>query len=223
VNESWELGKAPITTSPTVNVFLFFVSHIHFNLNIRLNLLFFNTSTDKSTNQHIQSSKMRLIIREDPTQASSYIAKYIIGEPYSIPHIPAPKPNISPSRQNQSFQPNQRTALRSRPPNRFLPSRHLQDPRRKIQSRRNFIRKCRYFQHGMSFTPTLSLVPQPYHAIQSKFHRSADTVKTGRIHRHPPRPPRILPHIHVHALLLPRKRAPLQHPHPKRQRPRPRS
>lgn len=36
---------------------------------------------------------MRLIIREDPTQASSYIAQYIIGEPYSTP-TSHPKPNI---------------------------------------------------------------------------------------------------------------------------------
>jgi hypothetical protein len=121
---------------------------------------------------------MRLIIRDDPTQASSYIAKYIIGT--SLHPASSPPKLTHPQRQNQSLQPNKRTPLRTRSPNRLFSRRHLQDPRREIQSGRNLLRKCRYIQHG-----TIQFILQPRQPHPSnnthRMNTSASRVNTPKV------------------------------------------
>jgi hypothetical protein len=148
------------------------------------------------------TDNMRLIIREDPTSASSYIAQYIISQfPYSAPAF---KSNVLKTESKPSHQLH-RTPLSSV----FLPAL---PPLKSTKSSSRNIR--------LAESPSKMSLPSTWYVLAShgpEFQLSKSYVVnsiTGRIHRHPSRASRVLPHLHVQALLLPRQRPPKEHPHP---------
>jgi hypothetical protein len=183
---------------------------------IAVHLLFKSSSVSPTPHNHCQditehTDSMRLIIREDPTSASSYIAHYIISK-FLYP-APTFKSNIlkTESKPSHQLQPTPLSSV-------FLPA-PLPSKFTKFSSRNT----------RLAESPSKMSLPSTWYVLASHDPESQLSKSyvvnsiTGRIHRHPPRAPRVLPYVHVQALLLPRQRPPKEHPHPEWQCPRPRS